>query len=248
MIPTPSAATKSGVYWTQFPATELTDFDGNPVDWSDHKAAHRAVSRLFQPRLPGPPGERRAEAGILYRVDLLATDDVPTVIVQSLVAPELTPKLSRTTEVSRRAWEVEEGARVALRLAVNPVARTTRYFEDKKKFLPATWSNRAGSEAVPLDENGKRIRANAKRTARVVPVGEVDQWLVSRIGKALTGIEIVNHFRDKTASGPHRLVIDTIDAVATVADPLALSELRVQGIGRSKAYGCGLLTIARIAG
>lgn len=246
MIPTPSAATKTGVFWTQFPATELTDFDGNPVDWSDHKAAHRAVSRLFQPRLPGARGERRAEAGILYRLDMLRPVDVPTVIVQSLVPPELTPGLSRTTEVSRRAWDVEAGQRVALRLAVNPVFRTTRYFEDKAKSRPASWSNLATSEAAPRDESGKRVRANAKSTARVVPAGEIEPWLISKVGQAITGIEIVNHFRDKTVSGHHRLVVDTIDAMATVADPLALSELRLRGVGRSKAYGCGLLTVTRI--
>lgn len=247
MIPTPSTATKTGVYWTQFPGTALTGFDGILVDWSDHKAAHRAVSRLFSPRLPGASGERRAEAGILYRLDVLVPGDVPTVMVQSLVPPELTPSLSRTTEVSRRAWDVEGGERVALRLAVNPVTRTTRYFEDKGKSRPASWSNVAASEAVPRDGSGRRIRANAKHTARVVPVGEMEPWLTSKMGQAITGIEIVNHFRDKTASGPHGLVVDTIDAIATVEDAGALTELRLQGVGRSKAYGCGLLTVARIA-
>lgn len=81
----------------------------------------------------------------------------------------------------------------------------------------------------------------------MVPVGEMEPWLISKVGQALAGIEILAHFRDKNASGPHKLVVDTIDAVATVADPLALTELRLQGVGRSKAYGCGLLTVARTA-
>lgn len=246
MNPAPSAPTKTGVFWTQFSAASLTDRDGRPVDWSDHKAAHRAVSRLFQPRLPGAADERRTESGILYRVDVLGPDAEPIVLVQSLLAPELTPREHRSIEVSRRSWDVEAGAQVAFRIAVNPVTRTTRYYLDSKKETPAPWSNAAGTTEIPRTESGKRDRSGAKATARVVPVGEVAAWLANKVDGALGDLQVINHFRDKTRSGNHVVAVDTFDGIATVTDPDVLSSLRVAGVGRSKSYGCGLLTVTRL--
>ncbi|MEI2714915.1 MAG: type I-E CRISPR-associated protein Cas6/Cse3/CasE [Nocardioides sp.] len=241
----PSTAAKTGIFWTQFPAVSLTGSDGKPVDWSDHKAAHRAVSRMFPPKLPGAPGRRRAESGILYRVDALGPAGEPTVLVQSQVLPELTPVSHRTTEVSRRAWVVESGARVAFRLAVNPVSRTTRYFTDADKKSPADWSNQSGA-AVPRGDGGRRVRAHAKRTERVVPVDQMGVWLADKLAGALGEVEIVNHFRDRSMSGLHLVVVDTFDGLATVEDPEALQRLRMVGVGRAKSYGCGLLTLVRV--
>lgn len=246
MKPIPSSAHKSGVYWTQFPASALSGADGAQVDWSDHRAAHRAVSRLFAPRLPGAAEERRAAAGILYRVDLVRPGDPAVVLVQSLVPPELTPALSRTTEVSLRAWAFEPGDRVAVRVAVNPVRRTTRHFADAAKSTMSPESNLAGRD-VERDASGRRSRGPVKQTAVVVPVAEIEPWLLGKLGDTLTGVEILNHFRDKLCSGAQALVVDTFDLVAEVADANALDALRLAGVGRGKAYGCGLITARRIA-
>ena len=40
--------------------------------------------------------------------------------------------------------------------------------------------------------------------------------------------------------------VDVVDGVATVADTGHLAELLVGGVGRGKAYGCALLTVAPI--
>lgn len=242
--PAPSASTKTGIYLTQFPASALTGIDGLPLDWTDHVEAHRAVSRLFPVRLPGPAAERRAAAGILYRLDALATDAEPTVLVQSLVLPELTPPLSRTTEVSRRSWGVATGVPVAFRLAVNPVRRTTRYYLDENRSTPAP------DPHLTRTADGRRDRSRTKQTARVVPIDELQDWLDSKIGAALSEIEIIGHYRDTTESGSragrYKIVVDTIDALARVADPVVLDRLRIEGVGREKAYGCGLLTLTQL--
>jgi len=41
------------------------------------------------------------------------------------------------------------------------------------------------------------------------------------------------------------LSIATFDGVLEVTDPQALRHLLVNGIGRAKAYGCGLMTLSR---
>lgn len=245
MTPTPSAPNKTGVFWTQFPATSLTGPDGNIIDWTDHRASHRAISRLFPPRLPGESGARRSTAGILYRLDVMAPDATPTVIVQSLVAPELTPALSRSTEVSRRAWDLSEGDRITLRVAVNPIRRTTRHYVDAEKAQTTPPSNTG--ETVPLrTAEGRRDRTFIKQTASVVPVDKSQAWLLGKFGASLTDVQFVNHFRDKLRSGPQNLVVDTFDLTATVGLAEEFDELRLKGLGRAKAYGCGLITAAHM--
>lgn len=238
----PSRPTKTGIYWTQFPAPALTGAGGLPVDWTDHRAAHRAVSRLFAPTLPGEPGTRRAEAGILYRLDVLVPGEPAIVLVQSLVPPELTPQLSRTTEVNRRAWDFSDGDRIAVRLAVNPVRRTTRHYLDADKTRPVEFSNQARGEGARV----VRDRSHTKQTASVVPAAEVEGWMVGKLDRTLEDVEVVNHFRDTLSSGPQKLVVDTFDLLATVADKPGFHRLRVEGIGRAKAYGCGLVTARRL--
>lgn len=223
--PTPeqvAASERTGIYWTQFPADALSD-----VNWTDHRDAHRAVMRLFPRLLEGPAGQRRAAAGILYRLDML--EGTPTVLVQSAVRPELTPGCSRTTEVSVAAWHLQERTPIVLRLAVNPVRRTT---------IPL-----GGTSAVT--DGDRRDRGRQRQVAIAVPVAEVLDWLATRTKGAFDELTIVNHFRDNTGTGKHKVIVDTIDAVATVGDPTALDELRRNGIGRAKAYGCGLLTVHR---
>lgn len=236
---TGSTQTRTGVFMTQFPGTALTGRDGRPVDWSDHQDAHRAVMRLFAPRLQGVPERRRDQAGILYRVDVTSNGDgVPeaTILVQSIVAPEVVPPVARSVEVSERAWTAETGERVIFRVAVNAVRRTTRYFTDEAKRKPA--------------EVGVRT-AYSRQTASVVGTNEIGDWLTPKSGPAFENVEIISHLRDTTESARgkgqfHRIIVDTIDAVGTVGDPAALDSLRRAGLGRSKAYGCGLLTIKRL--
>lgn len=245
LTPTPSAPTKTGVFWTQFPVTALTGPDGRPVDWSDHAAAHRAVMRLFPPGLPGDSATRRATSAILHRVDVIVPGEPGVVLVQSLVPPELTPALSRTTEVSRRAWDFETGDHVAARIAVNPVRRTTRQYVDATKQTLREGSNKAGG-SVRRRADGTRDRSHTKQTATVVPTAEVQAWLEGRLAPALGEIEMINHFRDTSISGRQKLVVDTFDILATVGDPETFNALRIEGVGRAKAYGCGLLTARRI--
>ncbi|UWE74467.1 type I-E CRISPR-associated protein Cas6/Cse3/CasE [Corynebacterium diphtheriae bv. gravis] len=40
--------------------------------------------------------------------------------------------------------------------------------------------------------------------------------------------------------------IDTVDGFGIVEDPELLNELILHGVGRAKAYGCGLLSVSEI--
>lgn len=216
--PTPAEMTARGaVHWTRFDAAAL------PVDWSDHKAVHRQIMALFPRDLPGDPNARRANHGILYRIDNI--NGHPVVLVQSIVAPVLLPTSARTTTLPLDAWEFPLNTKVAFRVALNPVARTGR---TKPGY------QHPDGRALVTDRPGPR--------ERVLPFDEVPAWLESKTHAALADVEVLNHFRDTTTSGRQRLTIDTIDATATITDPRAFDTLRRNGIGKGKSYGAGLLT------
>lgn len=243
---TETSTTRTGVFLTQFPGAAIAGRDGNPVDWSDHEAAHQAVMRLFSRGLHGPEGRKREAAGILYRVDVAVNGDgepEPTILVQSLMAPEVVPPVARSIEISWTAWNVDVGDRIVCRVAVNPVRRKSRYYSDAAKTDSIA--------RTPRHEDGSKPSTHRKQIASVVPADDVPQWLAAKFDGALKDIEIISHQRDETATRrngrTHRNVVDTIDAVATVVDPLALDVLRKTGVGRAKSYGCGLLSIKRMS-
>lgn len=226
-------APRTGVFLTQFPGGALSNASGRPLDWSDHVEAHRAVMRLFSPGLTGDPDRRREASGILYRVDVATNGDaVPerTILVQSLVAPEVTPPVARSFEVGVSTWSMADADRVVFRLAVNPVSRKTIRFNDEQKTKRLSRPRQSGE------------KTSRRQVASVISPDAIEGWLARRLDGSLTDIELVSHLRDETLSKGHRIVVDTIDAFATVADAAKFDAQRRTGLGRAKAYGCGLIT------
>ena len=211
----------STVRWTRFLAADL------PTDWTDQKAAHRAIMAMFPRDLPGDPAARRAAHGILYRLDNLGGQAV--VLVQSAIAPVLLPPAAQTMTVPEHAWRFAPGDRVAFRVAVNPVKRI----------------GKVDPRLTAEDRATRTLVADGK--AREVGIGfdEVPGWVAAKVADALTDIEVLDQYRDTTKGGRHRLTVDTLDCLATVVDTDRFDALRRDGVGRAKAYGCGLLTARR---
>lgn len=94
----------------------------------------------------------------------------------------------------------------------------------------------------PIARNG---RAN---TERVRHSDEVPAWLADRVSGGLKDLTFFNQSRTDYRSRRNKdlMVVETIDGIAVVEDPDRLDLLRVNGVGRRKAYGCGLLTVQRI--
>ncbi|MCH8611568.1 type I-E CRISPR-associated protein Cas6/Cse3/CasE [Arsenicicoccus dermatophilus] len=201
-------------FWTVFPTHAVK------TDWTDHGESHRAVMRLFERELPGAAHERRATGQILYRVDH-HLDGSSTVLVQSRHALETAPPQARATTIPRGGWDLAAGTPVLFRVAVNAVRRRTE-----------------------RDDAGRR-----RESLSTLAPDEVPEWVSAKVSDALTLDEVFGHtrrthhhrrHRDRT---PPRFVVDTVDGLATVADAAALQQLRLDGVGRGKAYGAGLLTV-----
>lgn len=211
------------VHWTRFPAASL-----NTVDWTNHEQAHHAVMRLFPATLPGPPHRRRADSGILYRLDNVMGQAV--VLIQSHTAPELLPADAKTMAIPAPAWNFDPGQLIAFRAAINPTIRR---------------GIRTTLDGKPYTKEAKAAELPFTRTTKVVGITALDDiptWLTARLNGAVDTLEIANHFRDHTTAGNTKIVIDTLDCTATVTNPTTLDHIRRTGIGRAKAYGCGLLT------
>lgn len=199
------------MFWTLVPAHAV-----GVGDWADHRQVHRAVMALFPPDLPGAPQERRAGAGILFRVD-----DTPTgrvLLIQSSIAPSRRPALAVVKAV-HVGTALPEGALVRFRVAVNAVVRSKR--------------SDGRATDVPLAE------------------GQLDGWLTGKLAGALRDVTVLQSFRqvygtDRRGARPGMpaLQVDTVDGTGVVRDPDVLLALVGAGIGRGKAYGCGLLTVS----
>jgi len=197
------------------------------VDWADHGEAHRAVMRLFNPRLPGESHQRRAAAGVLYRVDL-QPDGEPLILVQTRQPVELLPPSARALTVPEARWRIPDGQRIMFRVAVNPLSRRTVKSEGAKR----------------------------REVVQVVAANDMDAWLTRKIESSVKVEWVVNRVRSVTKrrrgglggrATPPQVVVDTVDVVGVVCDSEAFTRLRLEGVGRAKAYGCGLLTAVPVA-
>ena len=83
---------------------------------------------------------------------------------------------------------------------------------------------------------------------RAIPSDDIAGWLETRLGEALGEIQPILHSRTigrlHHGGAASALQMDTIDGIATVLNPHKLNEILRSGVGRAKAYGCGLLSIA----
>ncbi|MBT2526313.1 type I-E CRISPR-associated protein Cas6/Cse3/CasE [Streptomyces sp. ISL-99] len=203
-------------------------------DLRDASALHRRVMSLVPDGLGEAP---RARAGALFRLD---TDGVgPTVLlVQSRLAPDpsrLPAGYSRSAAV-KDMRPMFEALRPGLAIRYRLLANTVR---------------RCGPNST------------AGKWKQVVPLHgeEADQWWATRAEAAGLNLHTLlpspsdgltsRHLPKGTTppdgkQAPRRIPRATtlFEGSATVRDPEALRHALLHGVGRSKSYGCGLLSLA----
>lgn len=195
---------------------------------------HAAVLSSF------PPGSAtESPAGrVLWRVDSSAIDKTVTLYVASPAAPDLTAIVEqagwpasdhgwRTASITTLLDRLDTGQRWTFRLTANPVHNL----------------------AVP-GGRGKRLGH--------VTVAYQQQWFLDRAagwGFTVDGEALAVHSRRelsfaRRSDGTDRTVtvtMATYDGVLAVTDPALLGRALCHGVGRAKAYGCGLLTLAPVS-
>lgn len=191
-------------------------------DLADAASLHRSVMRLVPDDL-GP--QARRSAGVLFRLD---DDQRPRLLVQTSQRPELHRLPADYGAVATKPLAplldaLETGMVVRYRLAANPSKRLGRHPETGKP-----------GQIVPLYGI------------------EAEQWWIGRAAHAGLALATVHtralgHLTGHNAEG-HRVkhTATRFDGVATVTVPSALRDAVLGGIGKGKAYGCGLLSLAAV--
>ncbi|MEU8764277.1 type I-E CRISPR-associated protein Cas6/Cse3/CasE [Streptomyces sp. NPDC048659] len=200
-------------------------------DTRDAVGTHRRLMSLF-PDNAGP--DPRARFGILYRTD--DTPGGPQLLVQSTQEPDLT--------------QLPTGYGTAL----------TRPLDTLLDALRPGLTVRYRCAASAIRKPGATTRA-AYNLPAVVPLTgtAADEWWTRQADtaglKVLTlhsqPLDAAQGMRGTRGSGAEQRIRHTrtrFDGTAVIIDPDTLRTKITDGIGRGKAYGCGLLSIAPAPG
>ncbi|AOS64820.1 type I-E CRISPR-associated protein Cas6/Cse3/CasE [Actinoalloteichus hymeniacidonis] len=191
------------------------------ADLHDFVGLHRTVMSLFPERLGEAP---RRQAGALFRVDSGPAGD--QLLVQSSLRPEATRLPAdygtvRTTELTALLAALSNGMAVHYRLVANTSKRLAK---DNERY-----------------RRGQLVALKG---------GEVLEWWQRRSaqhGLALASTEAsavtTPRSKDRTAIRHART---RFQGVATVSDVELLREAVLTGVGRARAYGCGLLSVVPV--
>lgn len=207
----------------------------------DARAMHAAVESAF------PPGQGPLETRNLWRLDRMEREVVLYVVsqqppdlrhIQEQAGWEAAP--GETTDYGRFLGAIQRGQRYAFRLTANPV---------KRQFV----SGRRG-RVLPHVTEEQQIRWLITRSDgwgfAVRPVGtevgssDGDSDLPPDVRVVLRND---GHFRKVDDSGARTVTQRQVTFTGSleVSDANKLRESLTRGMGRGKAYGLGLMTLAR---
>lgn len=192
-------------------------------DLDDTVKMHRRVMTLAE---DGLGDQARQQAGILYRIETAPSG------VHLLVQTRNEPRIeqlpagygtSETRDLRPELDALTVGTRLRYRIAANATKRLAGVYGEKAGRLTTL----AGAEA----EEWWRQRAAANGL-------DVDELTAARQESARSG----------DRNRPIKHTITRFDGTGTVTDPDLLRTAVEDGIGRARAYGCGLLSIDVDAG
>lgn len=158
----------------------------------------------------------RSQLKILFRLE----EDADSFLIQSLAPPRLYAPGMEVKEVDITAPPV--GTEVEFRFTINPVRRLTNQVTGKITQRQCTDAPRSGDE----------FDSEAMDFARE----KLSQFF------APESIEIDYRHR-RQVQGTILTWLDTVEGLAVVSNPEALYRALTEGVGRSKSFGSGLLTI-----
>lgn len=203
------------------------------------QAMHAAVRAAF------PPDLREDEGRVLWRVD---TDEHATTLY--VVAPEA-PDLEHL--VDQAGWFTRAGETIDYAPLLASLTRG-------QEWNFALIANPVHSEARPDAARGI-IRPHVtvqQQTDWLMSRGENNGFRILRAGDehegepqlAVTGRVDLSFPRRSTDGKVRNVSLRTarFEGALQVTDPALLRHTLVSGLGRARAYGCGLMTLAKIRG
>ena len=207
----------------------------------------------------------------------IALDDTKRDTMRALASPQLlhgAVEQSFSGERQRRLWRVDwlEGKCFLLVLSegrpdfsglvrqygspdADPAWKTRDYGKLLERFMPdQPWRFRLKANPVRSVKE-KDAPGRGKVMAHVTPEQQ-KQWLLKRaedcgFSLASDAFNVVHaQWLKFDKGGGHEVTLRTatFEGILTIADPERFREALLSGIGRAKAYGCGLMTVIRCGG
>lgn len=217
------------------------------------QALHAAVESSF----PQPTSGQSERSRVLWRVD--PGEHHPILFVVSPRPPDFTHLVEQAGWPTQPAWgtadysafleSLEPGQQWQFRLAANPVRNEPRPDGQRgKRFAHVTvqqqsaWlAQRAPSLGVSVDHGPAALAKGMQPQPRSEP----DEFDVDMVSFAVSDRRLVSFRRNRRTVTIRRV---QFDGTLRVADPDRFRTALTSGIGPAKAYGCGLMTLAPVAG
>ena len=179
----------------------------------------------------------------------------------SLAAPELE---------KRHLWRLDKFENALYALVLSPIKPDFTHLIEQIGW-PASgqsWETKDYDSFLDKISKGQqwqfRLRANPTRSkinednlsqrGKIIPCLSIDEqksWFKTRIvkhGATLHGFELVSREVSQFSRNGKTVTLNiaTFEGILTVSESALLKEALICGIGRAKAYGCGLLTLAPV--
>lgn len=202
------------------------------------QAMHAAVRGSFAPSVD--PGR------VLWRLDQKSSHDLELYVVSG-VRPDFTGLVEQAGWPEQSGWDSTDYGVFLGRLVRGQVWRyrlTANPVRSKSTGDPTTRGRIAPH--VTVSHQIDWLRCRSERWGFKVPMFD-DGTETGAADVTVSGRQTASFRRgadDK--SGKVRITRATFEGVLEVTDPDALRTALTEGCGRAKAYGCGLLTLARL--
>lgn len=201
---------------------------------SDGYAAHQLLWDLF------PNDGSKKRDFLFYKDD---RNGLPSFFVVSQEKPVETEALS--VQSKEYTPQLSEGDKLAFTLVGNPViARKTEGKNHSVKH--DVWMD-AKKEAKEKGFSPAEIRAACEDAAKewLIRQGERTGFHCSEEYILIDGYQ-QNRFYKGKGKGPIRFSAVHYEGILTVTDPSAFTKMLAEGLGKSRAFGCGLMLVKRI--
>lgn len=205
---------------------------------------HRLLIDLAAQELgPTPVEAPRQQVGLLFRLE--ETHGGPVLLVQShhrldleKLEARLGPGFGQTAQRDLTPFldKLVKGQELRYRLAAAP-------------------SKRLGKSDKNAERLGKPAETKARAYTRPLFGADADQWWRERADRHGLDLHEVAVSGAAPALDPGRggrrnvrHHVSRFDGHATITDPEALRQAVLEGVGRGKSFGCGLLSLAPVGG
>jgi CRISPR system Cascade subunit CasE len=202
---------------------------------SNPNKIHGIIERSFE-------GERE---NALWRMDTLRGEDIILILSKrqpdfTNVTEQLASISAETVDYDRYLESIKDGTLYRFRLAANPVFRSTTKFNKngKGKLLAIAGVNKRDERDINSGIGGR------SQTEWLMERAERNGLELAVDGFTVVKSEWLDFYKDNKKH--HVRIKKTVyEGVLRVTDTALFRNALTDGIGREKAYGCGLLTVMK---